>query len=265
MRFAILTAVWGYAVLCGYAQTPDRAPRPSFEVASVKPHGNSADTNMSINFAPGGQLNCTNVSLRLMILYAYELSDYQVVNAPGWADTERYDIVAKPSPEDAGHEPPQYSNASQTLNRQRTRVLLEERFGLKTHQEQREMSVYSLIVAKGGPKLHPTESTAPLPQMSWNQTRVICKKVSMERFAKVLLASNMNRYVIDNTGLTGEYDFRMDFRPDEPAHKEGELATAPTGPNFTQALEEQLGLKLVTAKGPVPFLAIDHAERPSAN
>jgi len=250
-----------------FALAQDSNRQPTFEVASVKVHPDRADHNRSINDPPGGQLNCSNSTLRDLIGYAFDVRDYQIVNAPDWADTEHYDIVAKPSAEDAAHEPPRYSDAANELNRRRTQALLEERFELKVHEEQREMNVYSLVVARGGAKLQPTQDHGPFPQMSWNRTTVNCKRVTMARFAKILLATQMSRYVIDNTGLTGEYDFKMQFQPDEPARREGapDNALAPTGPTFLQALEEQLGLRLVAAKGPVPFLSVDHVEKASAN
>jgi uncharacterized protein (TIGR03435 family) len=239
------------------------AQAPTFEVASVKPHANAADTNMSINDPPGGRLECSNVSLKMLITYAWDVRDYQVLNMPTSAEDGRYDIEAKPSAEDAAHEPPKYSSAANELGRKRTQALLIDRFHLKLHEEQREMAVYSLVVAKGGSKLERSVTETPFPQMSWNSTSVRCKKVTMARFAKMLLASRMNRYVIDNTGLTGEYDIHMEFQPDAPSSAVA-AASAP-GPTFENALEEQLGLRLVAAKGPVPFLVVDHVEKLVAN
>lgn len=247
------------------AQTPDAKPLP-FEVASVKLNTDLSNTNLSINFAPGGQLNCSNVPLRMLITFAYDMRDYQVVNAPGWADTDHFDIVAKPSAEDAVHEPSHYTDASTERLRLRTRALLAERFGLKLREEKREMPVYSLVVAKGGPKLQPTTSNTADTQMTMNNTRLICRKVTMERFATHMLSSRMGRPVIDNTGLTGEYDFKMEFQPEPRASApSADAAPAPSGPSFLTALEEQLGLRLVSAKGPVPFLIVEHVEKPSAN
>jgi len=253
-------------VMVSSAQTPDTKP-PTFEVASIKVNHDTGNTGMSINDAPGGRLDCSNVTLRMLLAFAYSLRDYQLLNLPAWADTERYDIMAKPSPEAEASEPPSNSPAFGGRLRERTRALLAERFALKTHEESREMSIYSLVVAKGGAKLPPTTSDRPMS--SWNNTRVICRKIGMQRFAQMVLSARMGRPVVDNTGLTGEYDFTMQFQPDELASKPGVVGTAPApaaeGPSFLTALEEQLGLKLVGAKGPVPFLVIDHVERASAN
>jgi len=255
------------AALCLVLPAAAQTPPLSFEVASIKINHDTGSTNMSINDSPGGRLDCSNVTLRMLLSFAYNLRDYQLVNLPGWADTERYDIAAKPSPEAEASEPPSNSPAFGGRLRERTRALLAERFTLKTHEESREMSIYSLVVAKGGAKLQPT--TSDRPTTSWNNTRVICRKVTMERFAQVLLSSRMGRMVIDNTGLTGEYDFTLQFQPDETVSKPGVVATTPApaqeGPSFLTALEEQLGLKLVATRSPVPFLVIDHVEKASAN
>jgi uncharacterized protein (TIGR03435 family) len=231
---------------------------PKFEVASIKPNA-TLSTNMSINQAPGGQLNCTNVTLRLLITFAYDVRDYQILDAPGWTGTDRYDVLAKPSASEAATEPLHRWEASPAL-RQRTQALLADRFGLKVHTETKEMPVYALRVAKGGPKLQATQTEIG-PQMSWNDRQITCKKVTMKRFAEGLLAARMERYVLDETGLTGEYDFKMTFASEHDPPKDGD----PDAPSFLTALQEQLGLRLVPTKGTAPFLVIDHAERPSAN
>jgi uncharacterized protein (TIGR03435 family) len=241
-------------------------------VASIKPN-TSLSTNQSINFAPGGQLNCTNVSLRLLLTFAYDVRDYQLVNVPGWAAAEHYDVFAKPALEDIPHEPPEHSTAGIARLRSRTQALLADRFGLVLHTENREVPVYHLVVAKGGPKLgdpKPAESVTATgpdgPQISWNNTKVTCKNVTMQRFAEVVLSSRMGHDVVDKTGLTGAYAFRMEFVPDEgPPKNSGDTVSVDPGPSFLSALREQLGLRLETGKGQVPFLVIDKLERLSPN
>ena len=238
----------------------------TFEVASVKLNTTFA-TNSSINRANGGRLDCVNVSLRQLIQFAYRFNDYQILNAPGWVGIEHYDIVAKPSPEDEKLEP-ESEFGSETSSagrlRARTRALLEDRFGLATHEENKEMSVYALVVANGGPKLEKTKTEIG-PQNSWNNVRVICKKQTMKGFAETVLSNRFNRFVVDQTGLTDAYDFEMHFVPDPPAPKPGELPADSGGVTFEVALREQLGLKLITTKAPVPFLVIDKVSRPAEN
>jgi uncharacterized protein (TIGR03435 family) len=245
----------------------------SFEVASIKP-SNLLNGNQSINFAPGGQLKCTNVSLRMLVRFAYNMRDDQLVNVPGWAETEHYDILAKPSADDLPGEPPEHSEAAVVRLRARTQSLLAERFGVVSHPETREMPILALVVAKGGPKLGEPKPAADIPasgpngpQISFNDRRVSCKNVTMQRFSQGVLGPKMARDVIDQTGLDGAYDFKMDFVPDEGASRRPGDASAsePTGPSFLAALQEQLGLRLEHTKGPVHLLVIDKIERPSAN
>jgi uncharacterized protein (TIGR03435 family) len=232
------------------AQTTE--PPPSFEVASVKVNA-TMSTNSSINDAPGGRLDCGNVTLRMLISFAYDVRDYQILGAPSWAGLERYDVLAQPSAEDAAKESPNGKGpAANDRLRRRTQNLLAERFGLAVHTQNREMPVYALVVANGGPKV--AESIAERPQMSWNNERVQCKKTGMKRFAEILLAGRLNRFVVDKTGLTGDYDFEMHF-----------AANDAEGPSFESALQDQLGLKLITTKATVLFLVIDKADRLAVN
>ena len=237
--------------------------RLTFEVASVKVNS-SLGTGSSINDAPGGKLDCKNVSLRQLITFAYNVRDYQILNAPAWAGAEHYDVEAKPSEEDGAKEPAQMTaGPAEERLRARTQALLAERFGLAVHNESREMPVYTLVVAEGGPKL--VASTAEHGQMSWSSERVVCKKVTMARFAEVLLASRLNRLVLDKTGLTGEYDFEIHFAADAAPGKSADGTAGEPGPSFESALREQLGLKLTTTKAAAPFLVVDKVGRLTVN
>lgn len=238
---------------CAAAQGADSGPR--FEVASIKPNTTTNHSSFT-NYPPGGRLEGTNVSVKMLIALAYDIRDYQILNAPDWTATEHYDILAKPSAQDAAAEPAVDSVNPNANLRLRTRALLAERFGLSVHNETREMPIYALRLAKAGPKLQEASKTEIGPQMRWNNRQAICKKVTMKRFAEVLLSTRMERPVIDETGLTGEYDFEMNFVPD---------AADTTGPDFQTALQDQLGLKLVGTKGPGNYLIIDAVSKPTAN
>ena len=239
------------------------APRLTFEVASVKVNS-SLNTNSSINDAPGGKLDCKNVSLRQLIAFAYNVRDYQILNAPAWAGSEHYDVTAKPPEEDGAKEPAQMTTGpAEERLLARTQALLADRFGLAVHNENREMPVYTLVVADSGSKLAASKENHG--QMSWNSERVLCKKVTMKRFAEVLLASRLNRFVVDKTGLTGEYDFELHFAPDPAPGRAAEGTAGEPGLSFEAALQEQLGLKLTTAKAAVPYLVIDKVARLTAN
>ena len=255
------------------AQPEPSEEKLTFEVASIKVN-TSADTNRSINWTPGGELQCKHVPLRMLLTFAYNLQDFQVASLPGWSDSEFYDIFAKPSPEAAARETYPYSQEGIARLRRRTQSLLTERFGLVLHTEDRERSVYALVVSKGGPKLGPSKPAENLPasgpdgpQMSWNDRRLTCKNVTMQRFAEGLLSDRMGRTVVDRSGLTGAYDFKMEYVPDEtrPRATGDTAANVPEGPTFLTALKEQLGLQLENAKAAVKMIIVDQVQHPTAN
>jgi uncharacterized protein (TIGR03435 family) len=239
-------------VFCCHAQE-------EFEVASIKPN-TSMGNNISINRSPGGGLRATNVPLRMLITFAYDIRDHQLVGGPGWINDYRYDIVAKPpGGAEAVAEPKGFSMQEFELIRKRTQALLADRFKLAFHTETREMPVYALVVGKNGAHLEPSKSENMSIQGSTGVLR--CKKISMKEFADRALGNRMGRTVLDKTGLTGEYDFEIKYAEDR-----GAAATADvSGPDFLTALQEQLGLKLEPQKGPVPVIVVDRVEKATEN
>jgi uncharacterized protein (TIGR03435 family) len=252
----------------GLAQ-PDVSPAPdlTFEVASIKPD-TSMGRNISLNRTPGGGLDATNVPARLLITFAYNISDHQLSGAPSWLDSERYDIHAKPPARVAAKEPSDFFDAPATERlRLRMQALLADRFQLVVHQETREMPVYALVVGRNGPKLAAwKEGDDPGPQIIGRSGTLTCKKVSMQRFAEGVLAGRLGRNVENQTGLSGDYNFKLEYddAPPKTGSDPADTASA-TRPTFLDALQEQLGLKLEHRKGPVEVLVIDHVERASAN
>lgn len=231
-----------------------------FEVASVKPN-NSMGSNMSINRSPGGVFTATNVTLEMLVTFVYDIRPHQLSGGPGWMDSDRYDIVARPSAEDAAAEPTMYSfnQGAQDRLHQRVQALLAERFKLAVHSETREMPILALVAAKGGPHLE--EAKGPGPSIQGRSGQLTCKKVSMKMFAERTLAQRLGRNVVDKTGVAGEFDFEIKYVEDR-----GAAATADvSGPDFLTAMQEQLGLKLESQKGPVQIVIVDHAEKASAN
>jgi uncharacterized protein (TIGR03435 family) len=269
MRRVTMSAM---ALLCwavgAGAQPNTGTPLPKFEVASIKLNTTTLNGNRSLNRHDGGILDCSNVTLRMLVQFAFGKRDYEVLGLPAWADTEPYDILAKPTAEEAAREPAGFGKGNENL-KLRTQSLLAERFGMMTHSEMREGSIYNLVVAKGGPKLTPTVNELG-PQSSWNNVRIICKKITMKQFAEGALSAMLGHPVVDATRVEGEYDLRVNFSPDEvPGGVEKPIADRPANdsaaPPFFIAIQQQLGLKLEPAKGPVQYLMIDHVERPSAN
>jgi len=269
-----------------------QGPRPSFEVASVKP--NNSGTNMiSIEGRPGGGMVFTNMPLRGIINWAYDLQDFQLVDAPDWAANERFDINAKASV-DAPVAPA--AGRPDAQSRLMMQSLLEERFKLTAHRDKRPLPIYNLVLAradgKPGPQLKPSSVDcnadrsggrgpgrgAPPPGPMAAGDRPACgMMMSPGQIAAggtpisrlILPLSNFTRrIVVDKTGLTGGFDIDLVWTPDQMPS--GPLppgvtlpAIDPNGPSIFTALQEQLGLKLESQTGPVDVLVVDRVERPT--
>lgn len=241
---------------------PPRATfgQPAFEVASVKPN-KSGDNSISIRRQPGGRVTVTNAPLRMLITFAYDLREHQLSGGPGWLNSDRYDIVAKA-------DNPNPTEAEMKLMFQ---TLLADRFQMKAHRETKELPVYAVTVGKNGPKLSKADPAGQGPQMSMGRGQLKAKKASIEQLAK-LLGNQLGRTVLDKTGLAGDFDFELTWTPDvtgplgpKEGGVDGPPPADPAGPSIFTAIQEQLGLKLESQKGPVEILVIDSVERASEN
>jgi uncharacterized protein (TIGR03435 family) len=245
------------AIFFAVAHSPAPAQPPQgFEVASIRPsRNNSADSNL--DSAPGGRLTAANITVRELIRLAYDVKDYQIEHAPGWLEGERYDIAAKSA-----------IPAKRSLEQERSQVreLLIDRFHLATHRETKQLQVYLLVVAKDGPKLTAhNDGTGSGTRRACG--RLAGKRLTMDTFATVL-SRQFDRDVLNRTGLSGKYDFQLDWTPDSgpcPTPPDSEAGSATAPPSIFTAIQQQLGLKLESSKGPVEFLVIDRVERPSEN
>jgi uncharacterized protein (TIGR03435 family) len=257
------------------------ATAPAFEVASIKAN-HSADRRMMMDMAPGGRLNATNLSVRQLIVTAYRIKDSQLSGGPAWIDSEHYDISAKA---EGPATPEQLQLMMQTL--------LADRFKLSLRHETKEMPVYALVVAKDGPKLHENKEAekareeAKSDAVKPGSANAPGAKGQFMRMGRGLLSAQgaplntladslsrlLGRVVLDKTGLTGLYDFELKWTPDESQAQMfkgpdgGDSAPPPdaSGPTIFTALQEQLGLKLESQKGPVEVFVIDHVEKPTEN
>ncbi len=241
-------------------------PRPSFEVASVKPDS-SASGNSGVRFTPG-RLNAENASLRFLITWAYNVRAFQLSGGPGWIDSAKYDIDAKVE-----------GNASPAQIRLMLQTLLEERFKLTLRREMKEHALYELVVAKTGLKLKASgadcaalaredpgggQRRSQCGAWSSNDTQLNGTKISMAQFVEGL-SNFLDLPVIDKTGFAQNFDVHLEWTSDDRgAAPAGPPGDAP-GPGIFTAVQEQLGLKLQSAKGPVETLVIDHVEKPDAN
>jgi uncharacterized protein (TIGR03435 family) len=254
-KISITIAVIGLVVL-GAARDIAQAPTAvsstpaEFEVATIK----AADPThpIGIRRLPGGLFVTSNTSLRLLITWAYDIGDERLTGAPGWLDSARFDVVAKASDLNPNLARGQLQLMVQTL--------LAERFKLQIHREHKELPIYILELDRGGPKVHVLGAGA-VSQNPFKMNvlgRLSGTGVTTTMLAKVL-SGQLGRYVEDKTGFTSVFEFTLVWRPDaaSPADMPSEDDVRPS--IFT-AIREQLGFQLISAKGPVEVIAIDHIE-----
>lgn len=265
------------------------APSPSFEVASIKPN-RSGDMRIGIRFQPG-RFTTTGATVKQLIGLAYNVRDFQVTGGPSWISSDKFDIDAK-EPDGFTEElqklPPDQRHAKLGLMIQ---SLLADRFALKVSHTTKELPAYALVVAKNGPKFQEAKAGDTYPNgmkapdgralghggmMSMGPGQLTGQGVPLE-FLVHQLAQQLGRNVLDQTGLKGNYDFTLQWTPDQrpagmPMGPEGgrphtDNAPPPdtSGPSVFTAIQEQLGLKLESTRGPVDTLVIDRVERPSEN
>jgi uncharacterized protein (TIGR03435 family) len=240
----------------GGIESVDRMPLtadPAFEVATVRP-SNPDDQSQGFHTS-GRSIYVENMPLDIITTFAYDIHPKQLANAPAWFSSDRYDIKGVP---DAPGQP--------NLRQQQTmlRKLLADRFHLKAHHEQRDLSIYALTVLKSGPKLKPSTSDPnDLPDQTGNgggnRQFMRFTNNSMQDFARGM-GFFLDRPVIDQTHLPGKFDFRLEWTPDT-----AQATDAKAAPGLFTAIQEQLGLKLEAVKGPADILVIDHVERPTAD
>jgi uncharacterized protein (TIGR03435 family) len=255
----------------------------TFEVASVKAN-KSGDSNGNLRGLPGGRVQATNMPVRPIITFAYQLAGYQLIGGPTWLTTDRYDLIAKMV--DSADTTPAVPGANAPSSMQLAlRGLLEERFKLKVHRETQEMDIYALVMARPGggpgPNLKPTTQDCAAvgaaarrgePPPAPPPGQVLCGiqsgpgRLRFGGLPAVSLAQAFSgpagRMVVDRTGLTGSWDFELNYA----AESRGGADAAPADPNapsFFTAIQEQLGLKLEPTKGPVDVLVIDSIEKPT--
>lgn len=246
------------------AQSTAGAPK-EFEVASVKTiePAMGGMQRVEIQMAPGGRFIARGLNLKMMIQQAYGVRDFQIQGAPPWANTDRYEINAKT---EGG------ANIGRNDLGPLLQSLLTERFQLKIRRETKEMPVYPLVVGKGGHKLKESEGSQGDRAMM-RRGMLEANGVPMNMFANQL-ANQLGRAVIDKTGLTGRYDFKLEWTPDESQNallgpRNPDAPPPPPldsgGPSIYTAIQEQLGLKLENSRGPVEILVIERVEKPSEN
>lgn len=240
----------------------DVTPRLKFEVASVKRLQELQPEMMAGMRLRGDTLRFGQSRLKDLIQWAYDLKQYQLTGGPGWLESEFYAIEAKAK-----------GSASRDEFRLMMRELLAERLKLVLHHEARELPGYVLSVGKNGPKLRIVESTdTPQAQISMFRdgqkllSRLTAKQALMPMVCDVLTAVLGGRPIVDRTGLTGRYDFTLDWDPNEADSSRETSALQFPAPSLPAALNEQLGLTLEAQKVPADVIVIDSVEKdPTAN
>jgi uncharacterized protein (TIGR03435 family) len=293
----MVVAVLGAAATVRLAGQPAADQSPSFEVASVK-HNKSGSPGVRLFFQPGGRFVAENVTLQFLIAAAYgdprPLADFQIVGGPKWINADRFNVIAKaegdPQPSADGPPPVMFAML---------RTMLADRFKVRVHEETREMPIYTLIKARNDGKLgeHLTLTTTDCaalmrgpagdrPALPPSPTerptcglRVGFGSLSGGGMTVTQLAGaisrmpGVDRVVNDRTGLDGSYDLDLHWTPDQlpprpagapdgPIRVNG-VDVDPNGPSIFTALQEQLGLKLESTKGPVHVIVIDSVDQPT--
>jgi uncharacterized protein (TIGR03435 family) len=242
---------------------------PQWDVAVIKPHA-ADDQMMRWQTTPDG-ISLQNLGLEQMICNAWDMKPYQLSGLTGWMTNTGYDLSAKVSSDDFAA----FKKLSQVQRREMLQKLLIERFHLKIHMETKTLPVYDLVPDKGGPKLKeskaidaPSEEERRANPEKYNKGRMMMGQGRFEgtgvgvRSLASQLSYVLEKPVIDKTELTGLYDITLHYRREETASDSGGDADTPP---LLVAVQEQLGLKLVTGKAPVETMVVDAAEKPEAN
>jgi uncharacterized protein (TIGR03435 family) len=270
-----------------------RATAPVYDVASIKPN-NSEIRLFKMMFVQDG-FSATSVTLRMLIRTAYGVEDSQIFGAPNWLNSEKYDIEARMDSAVADGLRKLSEDQRNVERRRMLQALLGDRFKLMLHRETKQLGMYVLVIAKNGPKLKEAKPGDTYPKGLKDPDggspagmfklgrfhgggELIGQGLPMATLVRLLSEKILNRTVLDNTGLTGSYDFTLQWIIAEesqgPMFKgavDDQQVTGSTtppessGPSFFTAIQEQLGLKLESQKGPGIILVIDHVERPSEN
>ena len=249
-------------------EPPPRLPpmaadaNPVFEVATSKP--SKPDTPGKYFRVRGREFSTLNTSLSDLIKFAYGIHARQIVGGPASLESDKFDLLAKPDGEGQPNDQ-QWKTMVQKL--------LADRFQLRFHRDKKELSVYAIVVAKGGPKLTKSDGDPNgLPGLFFRGLGVLpARNATMADFAGLMQSAVLDKPVVDQTGLTGRWDFTLKWTPDEfQFGGAGAKLPPPAGnteapPDLFTAMQQQLGLKLESTKALAEVFVVDHVEKPSEN
>ena len=260
----LLVGIVVACALCAGAQTP-QTPRPkfdAFEVATVKPVEADAKAGRMFRMDGTHRWVATNFTLQALIALGYDMNPRTISGGPEWIDSQHFNIEAVTPGEVA---------PTRVEQMQMLRALLVERFALKFHRQDKEMSIYALTVAKSGPKLKAAAKPDDPPKIVGivypDRIEVPARSVTMDDFVAMLQRATLDKPTVNRTGLTGKYDFDLVWAQDETQYG-GALPKAPDDapdpPLFT-AVQEQLRLKLEATRGVVSAMVVDGAVKPTVD
>lgn len=238
-------------------------PAPAFEVATVRPVDPQPKDGRFFTMQGVNRFVAKNYTLKLLIAAAYDLNPKAITGGPAWLDSAKFDISAVT---------PGETRPTRDQQMAMLKGLLADRFRLTFHREQKELAIYTLSVAKTGPKLKESGKTATdvssvISTVYPDHILMPARNASMADFVAVLQRAVLDRPVVDRTALSGRYDFDLAWTPSEREFG-GEIET-PSGdtskPPFAIALEQELGLKLEATKGDASALVIDRVEKPTVD
>lgn len=299
---AAVLGLLGVAQAGAQAAQASSAVLPSFEVVSIKPD-RSDDGRMMFQSTPG-KYTMTNATIKFIIEFAYNIKDFQLSGGPSWISSDHYDIDAKI--EDSVADALQKVSQDQRQEQVRLmfRSMLADRFNLKVEREMKELPVFALVVAKGGPKLTQAADAPPAPPgdgpsgppsgfgvggggggrgggrgpgrtFSIGRGQINLSGAPLSALADALSRqADIARVVVDETGLKGEYDIALKWTPEGPVQLNGQETNPASGTaplpdpaavSIFTAIQEQLGLKLESRKAPTETFAIAHIDKPSEN
>jgi len=248
------------------AQTLPPAPAYGYDVVSIH-RSDPGAMGGGIRPGPQGGWRSQNTTVIQLLTIAYDISDYQVIGAPAWAHSDCYDVTFTPDKAQAAPDSgvsEKDRKAHRIANQQRLQAVLRDRLGLVVRTETRELPIYVLRQAKGGSRLSPhAEGTPEL--IGIHAGSIVGGKATIDILAK-MLSGEFRRPVYNETGLTGEYDFKLDWTPDSDASPDAAPAglSSPAMGSIFGAID-QLGLRLESKRGPVQVYVVEKIERPTEN
>jgi uncharacterized protein (TIGR03435 family) len=251
----VILVVAATAVAVMAAQAP--AQKQSFEVATIKP---SSQEQRSLVIR-GRRFTTTATSVTDLIMFAYGIHAQQIMKTPGWTDTEKYDVTGLPSGD---------GQPTRQQFRAMVQTLLAERFSLQFHRERKELSVFRIAVVKNGPKLKNSVDPNGSPRVGFGGGAMTVMSATISDFGEFLQRYGvLDRPVVDRTGLSGVYDFKLNWTPDSlqtaGQGSDSQQTDRPDLPDLFTAIQQQLGLKLESVKEAVEVLVIDSVQKPSEN